>query len=328
MTWRVLISAPYLLPLSEEYRSRLENEGAEIVTADVGERLSEASLCSLVPTIDCAICGDDPFTERVFREAPRLRVISKWGTGIDSIDQAAASKHGIRIFNTPNAFTDPVADTSLGYILSFARGLHAMDHAIRNGTWVKRQATALRECTLGVVGVGNIGRAVVSRARAFGMSVMGNDPLPVSKDFLEQTQLEMVVLPELLARADFISLHCDLNPSSFQIIGRAELALMKPSAYLINTARGRLIDEMALVEALGHHRISGAALDVFEVEPLPADSPLRSFDNCLFAPHNANSDLASRRRVHESTVENLLQAMREINSGQCKTDDEGLAKPS
>jgi D-3-phosphoglycerate dehydrogenase len=328
MTWRVLISAPYLLPLPEEYRSRLENEGADIVTVDVSERLSEDKLCSVIANIDCVICGDDPFTERVFSEAPRLRVISKWGTGIDSIDQDAASKRGIRIFNTPNAFTDPVADTTLGYILSFARGLHEMDRDIRSGPWLKREAIALRECSLGVVGLGNIGKAVVRRARAFGMSVMGNDSVAVPSDFLEQTQLEMVVLPELLARADFVSLHCDLNPTSFQIIGRAELALMRPSAYLINTARGRLIDEMALVEALANRSIAGAALDVFEVEPLPADSPLRSFNNCLFAPHNANSDLASRLRVHQSTIENLLRAMREINSGQSKSDDEGSGKPS
>lgn len=313
MTWRVLISAPYLLPLTEEFRSRLEREGAEIVTVDVSERLSEDNLLSVIGTIDAAICGDDPFTERVLSEAPRLRVISKWGTGIDSIDQDAASKRGIQILNTPNAFTDPVADTTLGYVLSFARGLHAMDQAIRRGEWVKRQAIALKECTLGVVGVGNIGKAVIRRARGFGMRVIGNDPVPVATSFLEETTLEMISLHDLLRESDFVSLHCDLNSTSFQLIGRAELAQMRPTAYLINTSRGGIVDEAALEEALRERRIAGAALDVFEVEPLPADSPLRSFDNCLFAPHNANSDLTARRRVHESTIENLLKAMREVN---------------
>ena len=165
MTWRVLISAPYLLPLPEEFRSRLEKEGAEIITLNVSERLSEEKLLSVISTIDAAICGDDPFTEWVLIEAPRLRVISKWGTGIDSIDQKAASKRRIQIFNTPNAFTDPVADTALGYVLCFARGLHSMDRAVRSGVWAKRQARALKECTLGVVGVGSIGK-LLSGARA------------------------------------------------------------------------------------------------------------------------------------------------------------------
>ena len=313
MTWRVLISAPYLLPILEEFRSRLEREGIEIVTVEVAERLSEADLLSVAGSIDGAICGDDPFTERVLRAAPRLKVISKWGTGIDSIDLDAARKLDIRVCNTPDAFTDPVADSVLGYILCFARHLVVMDHDIRRGVWAKRDAMALKECTLGIIGVGNIGKAVVHRAKAFGMKLLGNDLVPVSPGFIEETGLRMVDLPELLREADFVSLHCDLNPTSFRLIGNKELALMRSSAYLINTARGGLIDEVALVEALREGRIAGAALDVFEVEPLPADSPLRSFDNCLFAPHNANSDLAARRRVHESTIENLLNALRVLS---------------
>lgn len=311
MTWRVLISAPYLFPIVEDFRARLEKEGVEIVIVEVTERLSEEQLLPLVGSIDGAICGDDEFTERVLRAAPRLKVISKWGTGIDSIDQDAASKLGIRVCNTPNAFTNPVADTTLGYILCFARGLLLMDQDIRRGVWAKRDTVALKECTLGVIGVGNVGKAVVRRAHAFGMKLLGNDPVSVSEAFVEDTGLRMVELPALLAEADFVSLHCDLNPTSFQLIGRAELALMRTSAYLINTARGRLIDELALVDALRESQIAGAALDVFEVEPLPASSPLRSFENCLFAPHNANSDLEARRRVHETTIENLLDALRE-----------------
>src|SRR5215218_5673222 len=168
MSWRVLVSAPYILPALEEFRPRLEREGVEVVRADVRERLSEAELLPLVAEIDGAICGDDQFTERVLRIAPRLKVISKWGTGIDSIDSRAAARLGIRVCNTPDAFTNPVADTALGYVLCFARGL-----------WVKPDAVSLCECTLGVVGVGNIGRAVVSRARAFGMRVLGTDPAPL-----------------------------------------------------------------------------------------------------------------------------------------------------
>jgi D-3-phosphoglycerate dehydrogenase len=238
-------------------------------------------------------------------------VISKWGTGIDSIDTKAAARLGIRVYNTPNAFTDAVADTTIGYILCFARQFLRMDRDIRRGLWVKPDTISLRECVLGVIGVGNIGKAVVRRARAFGMKVLGNDLSFVPEMFIEETGLRMTPLQELLEEADFISLHCDLNPTSFHLIGRAELTAMRCSAYLINTARGSIVDEKALVEALINRRIAGAALDVFEVEPLPEDSPLRAVKNCLLAPHNANSSPAARRRVHEATIANLLKGLRE-----------------
>ena len=311
MRWRVLITAPYMLPVVGEFRPRLSAEGVEVFTARVRERLSEEELLPLVGAFDGVICGDDQFTERVLGAAPRLRVISKWGTGVDSIDTAAAARFGVRVCNTPDAFTDCVADTALGYVLCFARRLPWMDADVRRGLWVKPDAVSLRECTLGVVGVGNIGRAVVRRARAFGMRLLGNDPVPPPAPFVEETGIGMVPLRALLAEADFVSLHCDLNPTSFHLMGRAELALMRPTAYLINTARGPVVDEPALVEALRERRIAGAGLDVFEVEPLPEDSPLRAFPNCLLAPHNANSGPAARRRVHESTIANLLEALRE-----------------
>ncbi len=316
MIWRVLITAPYLVPVLDEFRSRLEAEGVEIVRTQVRERLSEEELLPLIGTIDGVVCGNDQFTERVLRAASRLKVISKWGTGIDSIDARAAAELGIRVCNTPNAFTNPVADTALGYVLCFARRLPWMDHDIRNGLWTKRDAVSLNECTLGVVGVGNIGKAVIRRAVAFGMTVLGTDPVPVPASFIDDTGLTMMSLPTLLESCDFVSLHCDLNPTTFHLIGPAELARMRSSAYLINTARGPVIDELALIEALRERRIAGAALDVFEVEPLPADSPLRAMENCLLAPHNANSDLAARSRVHESTIANLLQGLREVQRGK------------
>jgi D-3-phosphoglycerate dehydrogenase len=313
MKWRVLVSAPYMLPVIEEFRSRLEAGGVEIVCAEVRERLCEAELLAVAGTLDGVICGDDEFTGRVLRSAsPRLKVISKWGTGIDSIDTGAAAQLGIRVYNTPGAFTDPVADTVLGYVLCFARRLLSMDRDIRRGAWTKPEAVSLSECTLGVVGVGNIGKAVVRRARAFGMNVLGYDPAPVPDSFLNETTLKLVRLHGLLAASDFVSLNCDLNPTSFQLIGRNELASMRPTAYLINTARGAIVDEGALVEALGAGRIAGAALDVFEREPLPAESPLRAFDNCLLAPHNSNNSRAARRLVHESTIANLFRGLREV----------------
>jgi D-3-phosphoglycerate dehydrogenase len=185
-----------------------------------------------------------------------------------------------------------------------------MDQAIRRGEWDKPDASSLRDCCLGIIGVGNIGKAVVRRARSFGMRLLGNDPVMVPAEFLAETGLEMVALEILLRESDFVSLHCDLNPTSFHLMDRSAFQLMRPSAFLINTSRGPVINEAELVEALLSKRIAGAALDVFEVEPLPEDSPLRSMHNCLLAPHNSNSDPVVRKRVHESTIANLLQGLR------------------
>jgi D-3-phosphoglycerate dehydrogenase / 2-oxoglutarate reductase len=308
--WRVLVSAPYFLRVIDDYKHRLALEGVELIGASVKERLSEEELLAVIGDIDGIICGDDRITERVLGAAPRLKVISKWGTGIDSIDLQAAARRGIPVCRTLNAFSEPVADTVLGYILVFARKLPDMDRDIRGGNWVKPMLVSLGECVLGVVGVGNCGKAVVRRALSFGMRVLGNDTKALPKEFLSETGLEQVSLKELLSKADFVSLNTDLNPTSFHLINKRELELMKPTAYLINTSRGPVVDEPALIWALQGGRIAGAALDVFEEEPLPAGSPLRQLRNCLLAPHNANSSPTAWQNVHDKTIYNLLEGLR------------------
>ncbi len=303
----VLLSAPYLIPSLERFRPVFQHYGIELIVAPVQERLEEEQILALAGQFDGAVCGDDRYTERVLQAcAPRLKVISKWGTGIDSIDRAAAQRLGVMVGNTPNAFTLPVADTVMGYILAFARRQPWMDRAMKAGVWEKIPGRSLSECTLGVIGVGNIGKAVIRRARAFGMRLLGNDIVPIAPDFIAENGLEMTSLPDLLARADFVSVNCDLNPTSRKIINAATLALMKPTAVLINTARGPMVDESALVAALQSGQIAGAALDVYEAEPLPPASPLCRLDNVMLAPHNANSSPAAWERVHWNTIRNLL----------------------
>jgi D-3-phosphoglycerate dehydrogenase len=310
MTWRVLVSAPYAMGEINGYKAQLEAAGCKVVVPSVRERLSEDELLPLVGDIDGIICGDDRITQRVLAAAPRLKVISKWGTGIDSIDVAEAARRGIAVHNTPNAFSEPVADTVLGYILLFARQLDAMNRDVRNGRWTKPQLVSLGETTLGVIGVGNCGKAVVRRAVAFGMRVLGNDLVAMPEEFLRSTGIQMVSCEELLREADFVSLNTTLNPTAYHLLNDQALALMKPTAYLINTSRGPVVDEVALARALKDKRLAGAALDVFEVEPMPEDSPLRRLENCWLAPHNANSSVAAARRVHENTIRNLLDELR------------------
>ncbi len=309
MTWKVLISAPYLQRVIHKFESIFEANHIELVLPEVDERLSEDELLQWIGDVDGAICGDDQFTEKVLRAAPKLKVISKWGTGIDSIDKGAADRLGIAVRNTPDAFSRPVADTVLGYILIFARELPYMDRDMRAGEWKKRATVSLSECILGVIGVGNIGKEVVRRAIAFRMKVLGNDIVEMPQEFVAETGIQMVTKDEVLREADFVSLNCDLNPTSYHLMNDRRFLQMKDTAYLINTARGSIVDEHALTRALGEGRIAGAALDVFEEEPLPLDSPLREMDNVLLAPHNANSSIEAWERVHEETIQNLLEEL-------------------
>lgn len=303
----ILFTAPYMIPYLDRFRSVLEHMGMDLIVPTVQERLEETDLLAYAGQFDGAICGDDRYTAKVLEAcAPRLKVISKWGTGIDSIDSAAAERLGIQVGRTPNAFTLPVADTVMGYILAFARQHPWLDRAMKAGQWDKIPGVSLSECTLGVVGVGNIGKAVLRRARHFGMRLLGNDIVPIAPDFLAENGVQMVRLDELMAQADFVSLHCDLNPTSYHLVNAQTLSWMQPQAVLINTSRGPVVDEPALVNALQRGAIAGAALDVFEVEPLPLDSPLLKLDNVLLAPHNANSSPAAWERVHWNTIRNLL----------------------
>ena len=309
MRWKVLVTAPYIQPVIDRFRATFAENQIDVIVPPVNERLAEPELLKWVEDVDGVICGDDQFTEKVLRTAKRLKVISKWGTGIDSIDREEAEKLGIMVYNTPNAFTDPVADTVLGYILSFSRQIPWTDSEMRAGKWEKRTCTALRNQTLGVVGVGNVGKAVIRRAIGFGMRILGNDIKEITRDFLKDTGTMMLTLDELLRESDFISINCDLNPTSYHLIGKRELNLMKPTAYLINTARGPILDEEALIGALKNRAIAGAALDVFEVEPLSQDSPLKQFDNCLLSPHNSNSSPEAWERVHRNTIQNLIDGL-------------------
>lgn len=319
----VLLSAPYMIPFVERFRPVFSHYGLELIVPEVMERMEEDQLLQYAGQFDGAICGDDRYTARVMGACqPRLKVISKWGTGIDSIDQKAAAQRGIQVRNTPNAFTLPVSDSVMGYMLAFARRQPWMDGEMKAGRWEKLMGRSLSECTLGVIGVGNVGKAVILRARAFGMRLLGNDIRPIEPDFIVEQGLEMVSLKELMAQADFISVNCDLNPTSFHLINDAALGYVKQGAVLINTARGPIVEEPALVRALQDGRLMGAGLDVFEVEPLPLDSPLRQMSQVLLAPHNSNSSPAAWERVHWNTIRNLLLAL-DID---CEDLDEVRAK--
>jgi len=305
--YTILLSAPYMLPYTDRFLPIFEQLGCDVIIPEVNERLSENEILAYAGKFDGTICGDDRYSAEVIKQcAPRLKVISKWGTGIDSIEKSAADALGIPVFRTTNAFTNPVSDSVLAYILAFSRKQPWLDRNVKSGKWEKIPGKSMMESTLGVIGIGNIGKAVLKKAYAFDMRLLGNDIIPIPQAFTEKYEVEMMRLEDLLEQADFVSINCDLNSTSRHLINSNMFGLMKPSAVIINTARGSIIDESALIDALANKKIAGAALDVFEIEPLPEDSALFSMDQVMLAPHNSNSSPLAWEAVHWNSIRNLM----------------------
>ncbi|MBK9207008.1 MAG: hypothetical protein IPL71_01335 [Anaerolineales bacterium] len=200
-------------------------------------------------------------------------------------------------------------------MLAFARRGPWMDAAMKRGEWEKIPGKALSECTLGIIGLGNIGKAVTRRAKAFGMKVYGTDIVNIDHVFVSESGIEMTDLNSLLSNSDFVSVNCDLNSTSHHLINAKTLAQMKSTAVLINTARGPIVEETALVAALQSGQVGGAALDVFEYEPLPLESPLLKMDNVMLAPHNSNSSPTAWERIHWNTIKNLVEGLGMVYKG-------------
>lgn len=306
---KILISAPYMLRERAKIELMLSEYDWDVTWARVDERLEEDDLLPIIGQYEGIVCGDDRFTASVYDAAKELKVIVKWGTGIDSINVSEANRRGIKVFRTPGAFTNPVADSTLSYILAFARNLSVNDYCLKNGGWDKPQSRALNEVTVGIIGFGAIGQAVASRLRPFGARVLAYDVVTKPNEIVEACGVSLVDLETLLRESNFVTLHCDLNPTSFHILKSREFDLMTKLPAVINTARGPLIKEIDLVNALNSNQISGAALDVFEVEPLPLDSPLRNDRRVFLAAHNSNSSPRCWDLVHSGSLKMLWEGL-------------------
>jgi len=305
-TFRVLISCPLITDSIDDYDDQFAANDIEYDVADVDQQLSETELLDVIDEYDGVLAGDDEFTRRVVEEAPKLKVISKWGIGMDAIATDAAEEHGVAVYNTPGAFSDEVADVVMCYAIMLTRHLHHVDCAVRASDWYCPRGTSLVDKTFGVIGVGNIGSAVVGRAHAHGMKILGADIRPISEDLVAETGVKQVNPEELIAQSDLVSLNCSLTDETHDLIGTDELELLGEEGYLINTARGELIKQEALVTALEDETIAGAALDVFEEEPLPGDDPLLNFDSVILGSHNAQNTTEAVDRVNDRAVENLI----------------------
>jgi D-3-phosphoglycerate dehydrogenase / 2-oxoglutarate reductase len=300
---RVVATARAFCASDGPHQAIIRDAGLELVLAAGTAPLSAVQLAPMAADADALLLGLDRGDASVFAAAPRLRVVSRFGAGVDAVDLEAAARHGVTVTITPDANTIAVAELTLGLLLTLARDLPTAIATARSGGWARSPGWELHGKTLGLVGLGRIGRAVAARAAAFGMRVIGHDP------FVDDVpHVERVALEELWTSADAVSLHLGLEPRTRHLVDRAVLARMKPSAVLINTSRGGLVDEDALAEALRTGEIAAAAADAFDREP-PTGSPLLELPNFVPTPHLGAATREAARRMGEAAARNVVAVL-------------------
>jgi D-3-phosphoglycerate dehydrogenase len=303
----VVITFRSLLETPGKHMAMLAEAGCEVVAPGNSRALTAAELIPLLRDADGIIAGVDDLNAEVLASAPRLKAISRFGVGFDSVDLTAATREGIVVTTTPGCNHVSVAELALGLIFSLARRLPQMNVATHAGEWPIYRGVELWGKTLGVVGMGRIGKAISTRAKGLEMEVVAYDVIP-DPAFAREHGIALVSLDDLLRRSDFVTLHCPATPGAPPLIGEEQLRLMKPGAFLINTARGTLVDEEALYRALVEGRLAGAGLDVFHKEP-PGPNPLLTLDNVVATPHIGGTR-DSGVRSSKMAVENLLAVLR------------------
>ncbi|MBH77924.1 MAG: hydroxyacid dehydrogenase [Dehalococcoidia bacterium] len=284
----------------------IEDGGGKFIATSSSD---EDQLIANVRDADVILVSSAQITRRVVESMPKCKLIIRYGVGLDTLDIPAATDHGIVVAHFPDFCQPEVANQTMLLLLACAKKLRLLDSAVRDGSWRPGPLAPMGPIggeTLGLVALGNIARAVVPRAKAFGLNVIAHDPYLGEGVFRAQGVEQITTLEELLRRSDYVSVHTPLNAETRHLIGAAELAAMKPTAYLINTSRGPVVDEEALIEALDGRQIAGAGLDVFEREPLSTESPLARMENVVLMPHSASysdqSFESMRRRVGDTVV--------------------------
>jgi len=299
----VYIALGQFCEADERPRRLLQEAGFEVRANTLGRRLRREDMPEALGDADAVLAGVEPYDAEVLAALPRLACISRCGAGTDAIDLGAARRLGIAVYTTPDEVVEPVAQMTVGMILALARNLPLHLSAARQNLWTKRTGRLLSEWTIGLVGFGRIGRRVEALLEAFGPRVLVHDPALGAGDLPDG--VERRDLPSLLAEADLVSLHAGPPDPQDALLGRRELQLMKPGSFLINTARGALVDEAALYDALSAGRLAGAALDVFQEEPYAG--PLAALPNVLCTPHVASLTRASRAAMERRCADNVIR---------------------
>lgn len=307
MTYKVLITCPPMLRQIDQFREKFEGFDIDITTPDVVQTLTVEELIDILPRHDGWIIGDDPANFEVFEagKAGKLKAAVKWGIGVDNVDFAACDKLGIPITNTPGMFGAEVADLAMCYIIGLARDVFFIDREVRSGNWPKPAGISLRDKTIGIVGLGDIGRNIAKRANAHDLNIIGWDPYADSlPDYIELENN----WPSGIERCDFIIFACALTEKTQHLFNQGILEKLKPGVRLVNVSRGPLIEEIALLEGLNSEVITSAALDVFEDEPLKQNHPILAHDRCILGSHNASNTIDAVIRASDEAI-NLLYGM-------------------
>jgi phosphoglycerate dehydrogenase-like enzyme len=279
MPFTVIDSTPYL---TDEARSHLEENGCQVRTHEIAQ-LTETEMCEALRGIDAAIAGGEYYTEKVFQEAGRLKIVARTGVGFDHVDIVAAAKHGAWVTTTPGATSPAVADFTLALILCLLRDIPTMSRDMRAGKWNPFAGGELASLTLGVVGTGSIGREVIQRAAGFGGTLLAYD-IQQDDEFAKQWNVQYVTLDELMTQSDIVSLHVPANEETIGLIDERRIQLMKQEAYLVNTSRPNVVVKDALVRALEANAIKGAAIDVHDTVPCRPNDPLVRLNNVIATP--------------------------------------------
>ncbi len=281
---RVLVTPTSYAKYDPALRDALQSEVGEVIYSPAGRPLTSPELIELLPGCDGYIAGLDAIDRAALEAADRLKVIARYGVGVDNVDLEAAREKGIVVTNTPGANSVSVAELTLGLLLSLARPIRAASAATKGGGWPRMPGLTLEGKVVGLIGFGSIGRQVARRLAGFDCTVLAYDPMP-DEEAAQAAGVQLRPRGEVVREADFLSLHCPLTPSTRGMVDAAFLGQMKVGAFLINTARGELVDERALYEALRHERVQGAALDVFAKQPPGGDHPLLALPQVIATPH-------------------------------------------
>lgn len=313
---KVLVTCPPMLGLFDEFIAKFKEHDLQGVPAQVTQVMTEDELIAILPGYDGWIIGDDPATRRVFEAGVtgKLKAAVKWGVGTDNVDFKACKDLGIPIINTPGVFGNEVADVALAYLLGLSRHTYAIDRAIRDkGEWPKPAGVSLWNKTVAVVGYGDIGQATIRRLRAFDLDVIAYDPFAT---VVETNGLSQAIWPDRLAEADFLIFTCPLTDDTRHMFNADILLKLKRGVRIINVARGPIIDEIALVAGLEDGTVGSAALDVFEIEPLQANSPLRRFHNLIYGSHNGSNSVDAVRKVSHMAIEKIAGFLSDVQNGK------------
>jgi D-3-phosphoglycerate dehydrogenase len=292
---------------SGPHMKMLQDAGFELLPSDKQVQAFQAD-CLIEQLAGCAavIAGSEPYTAEVLAACPDLRAIARTGVGYDAIDTAACDRAGVAVCVTPGVNHHAAAEQAIALLMGVARGFPAADRMVREGRWGYVAQPRVIGSTIGIVGLGRIGQAMATRAVGLGLKVLAFEPTPPA-EFVEQWKIELTTLEDLLGRSDYVSLHCPYSKDSHHLMDAERFAQMKKGSVFINTARGLLVDETALVAALRSGHLRGAGLDVFEVEPLPLESELLDLPNVLLAPHLAGADNESRNDTLTMSADTLIQ---------------------